>query len=112
MPCISTIPAGMTLVERQTQIEKALKRLEASLSSGKVQVRIGGNGAVAFAGWTDRDDVTDVCALRALTLQNSWALRQAIARAESAQGRKVNPNAVASGVHSHDGGRSWHPGHK
>jgi hypothetical protein len=112
MPCDTKLREGVTLVERMSEIKLALARLERYLSTGSVRVTIGPNGAVALAGWKDRDDVTDVCAVRTLYAANSWALRQAIARAEQTQGRKVNVTAVAAGVHSHDGGHTWHPGHK
>ena len=111
MPCDTRLRENQTLVERNNQIKQALQRLEASLQAGRVKVNIAPNGAVAFSGWNDRDDVTDVCAYRTLSAQNSWALRQAIAKAEATQGRKVNPHAVAAGHHSHDGGKSWHKGH-
>jgi hypothetical protein len=112
MPCDTKIPEGMTLATRNLQITAALRRLEASLSGGKVRATIGPNGAIAFAGWADRDGVSDVCAYRALAAANSWTLRQAVSRAEATSGRKLNPQAVGAGVHSHDGGNTWHPGHK
>jgi hypothetical protein len=107
MPCDTTLRDGQTLAERQTQIERALARLEAALQGGRVKVGIAANGAVAFQGWQDRDDVTDVCAFRTLTASNSWALRQAVARAEATTGRKVNSRAVEAGWHSHDNGKTW-----
>jgi len=111
MPCNTRLAAGQTLQQRMSQIDAALKRLEQSLQTGSMRIQIAPNGAVAFVGWKDRDDVTDVCAVRSLLASNSWALRQAIARAEAMQGRKVNPQAIAAGVHSHDGGITWHKGH-
>jgi hypothetical protein len=39
--------------------------------------------------------------------EGSPELRQAVARAEAMQGVKVNPQAVASGFHSHDNGLTW-----
>lgn len=111
MPCDTRLREGQTQQQRAEQTKQALKRLEAALTLNQVRVRIGPNGAVAFDGWRDRDDVSDVCAIRALQAQNSWALKQAIARAEAQQGRKVNPAAIASGVHSHDSGKTWSPGH-
>lgn len=114
MPCDTVNKQGQTAKERALDVKKALAKLEAQLATGSVKVKIGANGAVAFDGWkpTDRDDVTDVCAIRTLQAQGSWALRQAIAKAETQQGRKVNPHAVAAGHHSHDGGSTWHKGHK
>lgn len=112
MPCMSTLQPGVTLAQRMAQVKASLRRLEVYLTTGQVQIAIGPNGAVAFRGWTDRDDVTDVCAYRTLSAESSWALRKAVAKAEATQGRKVNVNAVREGVHSHDGGRTWNPGHK
>lgn len=113
MPCDTNLKQGQTLESRGEQIKKSLTRLERALTEGRVGLTIAPNGAVAFTNWKreDRDDVTDVCAFRTLTSQNSWALRQAVAKAEQVQGRKVNPHAVAAGHHSHDGGKSWHKGH-
>jgi hypothetical protein len=111
MPCDTIVREGQSFEQRVTEVEKALKRLESSLQAGRVKVQIAPNGAVAFAGWKDRDDVTDVCAYRTLAATNSWALRQAVARAEATQGRKVNAAAVAAGTHSHDGGKTWDKGH-
>jgi hypothetical protein len=111
MPCTSTPLAGQSLAQRMTQVETALKRLEAALTRGSVKVTIGATGGIAFAGWADRDGISDVCAYRSLAVSNSWALRQAVARAEASSGRKVNTQTVAAGVHSHDGGGTWHPGH-
>jgi hypothetical protein len=90
-----------------SEVKRTLKRLETYLSAGRVRVGIGPNGAIVFQGWADRDDVSDVCAYRTLALENSWALRQAVARAEATSGRKVNPQAVAAGHHSHDQGATW-----
>lgn len=111
MPCDTVLKPRQSLEERNNQVKAALRRLEEALKGGTVKVNIGPNGAVAFQGWKDRDDVSDVCAYRTLTAEGSWELRQAVARAEAMTGRKVNPNAVASGTHSHDGGKTWHKGH-
>lgn len=113
MPCDTQLQAGQTLEQRNSEISQALRRLEAALQSGSVKVTIAPNGALAFAGWTAaaRDRVTDVCAYRTLTAGGSWALRQAVAKAEGLSGRKVNVSAIAAGVHSHDGGKTWHGGH-
>lgn len=113
MPCDSTLRDGQTLAARNEEIKRALAKLEAELNLGRVGVKIAPNGAIAFTGWAagDRRDVSDVCAYRTLSAQGSFALRQAIQRAEAQQSRKVNPQAVASGHHSHDGGGTWHKGH-
>lgn len=114
MPCDTNLKQGETLAMRGEKIKKALTKLEAALTTGKAKLKVGANGAIAFEGWKpeERDDVTDVCAYRTLTAQNSWALRQAVAKAEQLAGRKVSASAVAAGTHSHDGGLTWNKGHK
>lgn len=120
MPCDSTprrskrTGKALTPEERKVEVKASLKSLEMQLSSGKVTLKIGPTGAIVFWGWEgeDRASVTDVCAYRTLAASNSWALRQAVAKAEAMSGKKVNVQAVASGVHSHDGGKTWDPGHK
>lgn len=107
MPCPEQRKKNQTLKQREREVNEALKRLERHLQTGLVKVQIGQQGAVAFSGWKDRDDVTDVCAYRMLTLSNSWELKQAVKRAEMLSGKKVNVQAVANGVHSHDGGHTW-----
>lgn len=93
---------------RKAQRESALARLERALALGTVSVTIGQTGGLAFKNWTaGRDDLTDICAYRALTAKNSPALRKALARAEAMSGRKLDARAIAAGVHSHDGGRTW-----
>ena len=102
MPCI-TQP---TLTEQQRTAQRgALARLEAAISAGTVKVVIGRGGAPAFAGWTDNAGVSDLCAYRALS--NSPAMRRAVLRAEAMGGNKLDPRAIASGLHSHDGGSTW-----
>lgn len=114
MPCDTSLREGQTLALRNEEIKRALAKLETELNLGRVGVKISANGAVAFTGRTSEDyrDVSDVCAIRTLTSQGSFALRQAIQRAEAQQGRKMNPHAVAAGHHSHDGGKTFGPGHK
>jgi hypothetical protein len=110
MPCDSVPQTPEWL--RQT--EDALRRLAASLESGSVSLVIDrASGSIAFKGWesAQRGGLTDLCAYRRLLSENSWPLRLALARAEQAAGRGVNPLAVGSGVHSHDGGASWSSGH-
>ena len=107
MPCVSTPAKGQTLAQRMNQVSRALKRLEKALGQGAVSVKVGPSGAVVLTGWGDRDGISDVCAYRALTAEGSWELRRAVARAEATGGRRINPQAIAAGVHSHDGGHTW-----
>ncbi len=112
MACESMRRPNQTVAERKAAIKVALKKLEAQLTAGQVKVVIGPQGAVAFTGWMkeDSDGVVDACAYRTLTAEGSWALKQAVMKAEAMSGRKVNQGAVAAGYHTHDG-KTWEPGH-
>ena len=102
MPCM-TQP---TLTEIQKLAQRAaLGRLRAALAVGTVTVVVGRNGAIAFRNWRDNGGVSDLCAYRAIA--NSPELRRALARAEVTSGNRINPQAIASGLHSHDGGSTW-----
>lgn len=102
MPCITN--PNNSPAEKSAQVE-ALKRLQAAIGSGAVRVVIGRAGGIAFAGWSDRAGVSDLCAYRMLA--NTSELRRAQVRAEAMSGHKVDPRAIASGLHSHDNGQSW-----
>jgi hypothetical protein len=104
MPCV-TQP---NLTERQRNTMKdAIARLDAALGARAASVVISPTGALAFRGWKDSSGVSDLCAYRALLASNSPSLRAAIARAEAISGRRLDARAVAAGVHSHDGGKTW-----
>jgi hypothetical protein len=107
MACFSILREDQTLAERQEETSKALKRLEMSLMTGKVTITIGPNGAISFANWRDRDDLSDVCAYRVLQAQGSHALKVAVQAAERKSGRKVNAGTIAAGYHTHNAGRTW-----
>jgi len=102
MPCL-TQPA-LTPSAKQRQRE-ALDRLQRALAAGTVTVNVGRSGAIAFAGWRDNEGISDICAYRALA--NTPELRRALFKAEAASGNRLDPRAIASGLHSHDGGASW-----
>lgn len=104
MPCISQPNRTPEVIKAQ---ESAIERLNKALGNNEASLVIGPAGSVAFKGWTDRADVSDLCAYRKLASSNSPALRRAIMRAEAMAGRKIDPRAVASGMHSHDQGATW-----
>lgn len=112
MVCETRRQAQETEEERRKKIDAALQRLAQQLGSGVARIVIGPQGQIAFSGWQDRADVADACAFRALTVQGSWELKQALARAEALAGRKANVLTLgAGGQHSHDGGATWHQNH-
>lgn len=108
MPC-DTVQQyeGQSEAAREEEVDKALERLERALTLGEVTVRVGPTGSIAFVGWEDRGGLSDLCAYRKLSSRGSAPLRFATARAEAVAGRSVDDNAVAAGIHSHDGGRTW-----
>ena len=104
MPCDTN--ANLTWAQKE-RMASALARLDSALAAGIASLVIGPTGAIAFKGFAEREGLTDVCAYRRLLSSNSPALRRAVARAETLSGRKIDPRAIAAGVHSHDGGTTW-----
>lgn len=112
MACETRLRPRQTAQERQAEVKKAVSALDLALRMRSVKVVVGKQGAVAFQGWDNgRDDVTDACAYRQIMATGSALARAAIAQAEQLAGRSVSKQVVGQGVHSHDGGRSWHKGH-
>ena len=113
MPCETARKPNQSLDQRKTEIREAISRLSAALVAGKARVVVSRLGGVAFAGTLDLQDarVTDACAYRLLMATGSALAKQAIAKAEMLAGRTVDRHAIAHGLHSHDGGHSWHQGH-
>lgn len=117
MVCDMRYAIGQTPPQRKKQIEEAVERLNKALAVGDVKLKVGPQGAVTFvgsavAGILGANKISDTCAYRKLLASGSPALRKAIVTAEATAGRKIDPQAVGGGTHSHDGGKTWHPGHK
>ena len=104
MPC--TTQPNLN-AQQKDRMRAAIDRLGAALGTGSASLVIGPSGSIAFRGFDDREGVSDLCAYRALAAANSPELRRAVARAEAMSGRKIDAHALAAGVHSHDGGRTW-----
>ena len=113
MVCDEQYLTNQSEADRLREIQEAMDKLERLLREKSVTLGISPGGAIVFRGWSDKDRarISDACAFRKLAVQNSWELRQAIATAQAETGRQVNMNAIGSGLHSHDGGKTWHPGH-
>lgn len=104
MPCMNQ--PDETPAAKAEKVD-ALKRLLASLELGTVKVVVGKTGSLAFSGWaaSERRGLSDLCAYRAIA--NAPAMRKALVRAEAMSGNRMDPRAIASGLHSHDGGTTW-----
>lgn len=102
---------NQTLTERKKEISETIADLAKQIAAGKVKPVVGPQGAVAFDGWQSRAGITDACAYRRIMATGSALAKAKIQAAEALSGRSINRQAVAAGVHSHDGGRSWHKGH-
>lgn len=111
MPCDTVLKPEQTLAERAAEVRKAGQRIDAMLANGRVKAVVGKNGAITFVGIPDevRDGLTDACAYRRIMMSGSHAAKQAIIKAERLAGRSVDRAVVAAGIHSHDGGQTWHP---
>lgn len=110
MPCETKLKANQTIQQRATEVRQVVANLNSALVAGRVKVKIGPQGAIAFDGLTaaERDGVTDNCAYRRLMSTGSALAKAAIQKAELLAGRSVNRQVIGQGAHSHDGGRTWH----
>lgn len=110
MPCDTRLKPRQTIQQRAAEVRAVVTRAAQALAAGRVKVKVGPQGAVAFDGMTEaeRDGVTDACMYRRLLATGSPMTLQAIQRAEMLAGRPVNKQMVAQGAHSHDGGATWH----
>lgn len=110
MACEGMVGPRQTPAQRRAEVKAKLADLEARIKSDQVKIKIDRkSGVLTFDGWADRAGITDACAFRAL--KNSSEVRMKILRAEAVAGTKVNEKAITAGVHSHDGGKTWHKGH-
>lgn len=109
MPCDTRRLPNQTLSQRKEEIKTAVDKLAAALSAGRVKPVIGARGGIAFPGWAEGQTgrVTDNCAYRKLMSGGSVAAKLAIERAEMLAGRKVDRQAVATGLHYHSE-TGWH----
>jgi hypothetical protein len=110
MACDTRLKPRQTISERAQEVREAVTRLATAIAAGRVRVKVGPQGAIAFEGWdtNSRDGVTDNCAYRRIMATGSAMAKMHIARAEQLAGRTVDKQTVAQGHHSHDGGATWH----
>lgn len=114
MPCDTRLKPRQTISQRAAEVKQVVYDVNSLIAAGKVKPIIDKRtGAIAFQGLTDdiRDGVTDACVYRRLMVTGSSLTKMAIQRAEQIAGRTVDKGALRQGVHSHDGGGSWHNGH-
>jgi hypothetical protein len=113
MPCDTKLKAGQTISQRAEEVREVVAKLQAALVSGKVKAVVSKEGGVAFAGLSeaDRNNVTDACAYRRLMVSGSALAKAKVAQAEQIAGRGISRQAIGQGLHSHDGGATWHKGH-
>jgi len=114
MPCDTRLKPRQTIQQRAAEVRQVVYDINSLIAAGKVKPVIDKRtGAIAFQGIDDtiRDGVTDACVYRRLMITGSSLTKAAIQRAEQIAGRTVDKQALAQGVHSHDGGGSWHHGH-
>jgi hypothetical protein len=114
MPCDTRLKYRQTISERKAEVKRVISDVSSLVATGKVKPVIDKKtGAIAFQGLDDniRDGVTDACVYRLMMVSGGALAKAKIAQAEALAGRTVNREALAAGVHSHDGGGSWHHGH-
>jgi hypothetical protein len=113
MPCDTKLKPNQTITQRKEEVREAVDRIAKGLAAGRFRAKVGPQGAIAFVDVpaSERDGVTDACAYRRIMATGSSLAKAAIARAEQLAGRSVDKKIIGQGVHSHNGGRTWHDGH-
>jgi hypothetical protein len=110
MPCDTNLRQGQTITERKKEVLEVVAAVQAALIAGRVKIKVGPQGAIAFDGLSDNDRnrVTDACIYRRIMATGSALAKAQIAKAEQLAGRVVSRTVVNNGTHSHDGGKTWH----
>lgn len=114
MVCDTRLKTGQTIQQRAEEVKTAAQRFITGLAAGRIKAVVDRlTGAVAFKGIADeeRDGVTDACAYRRIMATGSALAKAEIAKAEMLAGRSVDKKVIAhggGGLHSHDGGKTWH----
>lgn len=114
MACEGYRRRGQSLATRIAEVKQIVRDVDSLVAAKKVKVVVDKRtGAVAFQGLDDiiRDGATDACIVRRLMSTGSSLAKMAIAQAELMAGRSIDKQSLAAGVHSHDGGSTWHNGH-
>lgn len=110
MACDTQPMKNQTLSQRKQQVKEIIAFTDELIRKRKVGIVVDKRtGAIAFTGMTpqERGNVSDACTYRLIMATGTASAKQAIARAELLAGRGVNKQALAAGIHSHDGGASW-----
>lgn len=107
MPCDTVRVKGETLSERKATVTETVRALGVALVKRQVKAVVGPQGSITFAGWTDKNGVTDACAYRRIMATGSVLAKLEIARAELLAGRNVDKSMVKAGVHYHPES-GWH----
>jgi hypothetical protein len=113
MPCDTRLKPRQTISERKAEVQKAVSAIEKLLLRRVAKPVVSPLGAIAFSGIPEdvRDGLTDACIYRRIIAGSSVIAKAEIARAEALAGRTVSRQVIGQGVHSHDGGSTWHDGH-
>ncbi len=110
MACETMRKPNQTLSERKAEVKAIITFTDELIRKNKVKVVVDSKtGAIVFVGMTpqERGGVSDACTYRQIMATGSTLAKIAIASAERLAGRAVNRQALSSGTHSHDGGRTW-----
>lgn len=111
MPCDTRLRRGQKLSERKAEVRSTVEKLDRAILRRQIKPVVGPQGAITFAGWTERNDVTDACAYRQIMATGSALAKAEIARAEQIAGRSVDRKVLLQGHHGHSdnhGGITWH----
>jgi hypothetical protein len=113
MVCETYRKPRQTAEQRADEVRAVKNKVMAGLLQKTVKVVVSPTGAVVFNGITEaeKQGVTDACIYRHIMVAGAATVKAEIARQAMLQGRQIKMDTVNAGTHSHDGGKTWHPGH-
>jgi len=113
MPCDTRLKRGQTISQRADEVRAVTNKVMSGILQNRIKIVVSPQGAVAFDGISEseKDGVTDACVFRRIMVSGPATVKAAMERAAMMQGRTINKQAINAGVHSHDGGQTWHEGH-
>lgn len=113
MPCDTRLKRGQTISQRADEVRSVTNKIMSGILQNRIKIKVSPTGSVAFDGISEgeKDGVTDACVYRRIMVSGPATVKAEMERQAMLQGRTINKAVVNAGVHSHDGGKTWHDGH-
>ena len=87
MPCDTRLKKNQTIQQRKEEVSRAVGRIQARIIDGRVRVKVGPQGAIAFEGLTDGASkaVKGASSVPSSVAKSSWKAPVAASKAPVAE---------------------------